>query len=87
LEGAAEHGHIDTVRLLLETGASIEGNGRKQYGRAVRLAEKNAAYATANLLKSISSWTDFDSQYATEDILEDDDCKEEFVAEMTGYFS
>jgi ankyrin repeat protein len=87
LEGAAENGHIDTVRLLLEAEASIEGDGRKQYWRAVRLAEQNAAYATANLLKSIGGWTEFDSMCATKDILEDFGGKEEFVAEITGYFS
>ncbi|KAJ5464426.1 ankyrin repeat protein [Penicillium daleae] len=86
LEGAAEHGHVDTVRLLLESGASVEGDGRKQYWRAVLLAEKNATYTTVNLLKSIIGWTDFDSMLATKDILEDDDVGDEFVTEMMDYF-
>lgn len=85
LEGAAEHGHVDTVRLL-ESGASVEGDGRKQYWRAVLLAEKNAAYATVNLLKPIIGWTDFDSMFATKDILKDDDVRDGFVTEMMDYF-
>lgn len=63
-----------------------QDHGRRQYWRAVRLAEKNAAYATMNLLKSMAGRTGIDSMLATEDILDDDDDgMEEFVAEMMGY--
>lgn len=87
LEGAAEHGHLDTVQLLLEEGALIQDPGCRQYWRAVRLAEKNAEYATANFLKSMIGWTDFDTLHATDNILQDPDiCQDEFVAEITGCF-
>lgn len=87
LEGAAEHGNIDTVRLLLEEGALIQDPGCRQYWRAVRLAENNAAYATANLLKSLFGWTSFDALHATDSILGDPDiCQYEFVAEIRGCF-
>ncbi|KAJ5802324.1 uncharacterized protein N7503_004774 [Penicillium pulvis] len=87
LEGAAEHGHLDTVKLLLEEGALAQDPGRRQYWRAVRLAENNANYATANLLKSMMGWTDFDALHATDRVLLDPDiCQDEFVAEVTSCF-
>ncbi|KAL5366268.1 ankyrin repeat-containing domain protein [Aspergillus floccosus] len=53
LEGAAEHGRIDMIRLFLDEGASLVGDdGGRQYRRAVELAGKNGHVAAAKLLKS-----------------------------------
>ncbi len=51
IEGAAEHGRLDMVQLLLNAGATgiaIHGVG---FPRAVQLAEKNGHFAVASLLK------------------------------------
>jgi ankyrin repeat protein len=61
LEGAAENGRIDMLHLLLSEGTLIEGRGRRQYIRAVKLAETNGHNAAAKLLKSYSCWTELDS--------------------------
>ncbi|KAL2816444.1 ankyrin repeat-containing domain protein [Aspergillus cavernicola] len=61
LEGAAENGRIDMLHLLLSEGARIEGDDRKQYTRAVRLAEMNGHQAAAKLLRSHGNWTELDS--------------------------
>ncbi|KAJ5898525.1 ankyrin repeat-containing domain protein [Penicillium tannophilum] len=87
LEGAAEHGHLDTVKLLLEEGALVQDPGCRQYWRAVRLAEENANYATANLLKTMMGWTDFDAIHSTDRVLLDPEiCTDEFVVEVTSCF-
>ncbi|KAK8128956.1 ankyrin repeat-containing domain protein [Apiospora sp. TS-2023a] len=57
LEGAAEHGRLDTVALLLELGCRIDGKGRDQYIRAVKLARDNDHLALASLLESRGTWT------------------------------
>ncbi|KAK7957788.1 hypothetical protein PG988_012636 [Apiospora saccharicola] len=57
LEGAAEHGRLDTVVLLLELGCSIDGEGRDQYIRAVKLARDNDHVAVASLLQDSGTWT------------------------------
>ena len=41
LEGAAEHGRLDTVVLLLEEGCNVDDVGREQCIRAVKLARDN----------------------------------------------
>ncbi|PYH31437.1 ankyrin [Aspergillus neoniger CBS 115656] len=58
LEGAAEHGRIDMLQLLLNEGASIVASGRRQYIRAVKLAEQNAEFGTAKLLRDQGGWTE-----------------------------
>ncbi|KAH9211437.1 hypothetical protein DL95DRAFT_511072 [Leptodontidium sp. 2 PMI_412] len=74
LEGAAENGRIDMLHLLLGGGTLIEGRGRRQYIRAVKLAETNGHNAAAKLLKSYSCWTELDSlQYDQEYIETDSD--------------
>ncbi|OCL09079.1 hypothetical protein AOQ84DRAFT_269706, partial [Glonium stellatum] len=41
LEGAAEHGRVDVLRLLLSAGACIDGPvGHKHYQSALRFATK-----------------------------------------------
>ncbi|OGE51855.1 hypothetical protein PENARI_c012G01603 [Penicillium arizonense] len=62
LEGAAEHGRIDMLQLLLNEGASIEGNGRHQYIRAIKLAEDNAEFGAAKLLRDHGGWTEWDAR-------------------------
>jgi ankyrin repeat protein len=64
LEGATEHGRLDMLHFLLEHGALIEGQGRRQYIRAVKLAEWNAHSTIATYLRAHGQWTDLDSQQA-----------------------
>ncbi|GAQ40235.1 hypothetical protein AKAW_10302 [Aspergillus niger] len=69
LEGAAEHGRIDMLQLLLNEGASIVASGRRQYIRAVKLAEKNAEFGAAKLLRDQGGWTEWDArQYEREEL-------------------
>ncbi|KAH8690778.1 ankyrin repeat-containing domain protein [Talaromyces proteolyticus] len=60
LEGAAEGGRIDMLQLLLNEGASVQGAGRRQYIRAIKLAEKRTHYAAAELLRSCGGWSESD---------------------------
>lgn len=62
LEGAAEHGRIDMLQLLLNEGASIEGSGRRQYIRAIKLAETNAVPGAAKLLRDHGGWAEWDAR-------------------------
>ncbi|KAJ5168859.1 ankyrin [Penicillium canariense] len=62
LEGAAEHGRIEMLQLLLNEGASIEGRGRRQYIRAIKLAESNAEFGAAKLLRDHGFWTGPDAR-------------------------
>ncbi|KAJ6191431.1 hypothetical protein N7519_001452 [Penicillium mononematosum] len=61
LEGAAEHGRLDMLQLLLNEGVLIEGDGRIEYIRAIKLAQQDCHYAVATFLESSSDWTDIDS--------------------------
>ncbi|GLB07215.1 hypothetical protein AtubIFM57258_002543 [Aspergillus tubingensis] len=68
LEGAAEHGRIDMLQLLLNEGASVVASGRRQYIRAVKLAEDNAEFGAAKLLRDHGGWTEWDArQYEREE--------------------
>lgn len=67
LEGAAEHGRLDMLQLLLNEGASVEGPGRRQYIRAIKLAEERTHYAAAVLLRKAGGWFESDiHQYKQE---------------------
>ncbi|RAK85511.1 ankyrin [Aspergillus costaricaensis CBS 115574] len=69
LEGAAEHGRIDMLQLLLNEGASIVASGRRQYIRAVKLAEENAEFGAAKLLRDQGGWAEWDArQYEREEL-------------------
>lgn len=52
IDGAVEHGHLDTVQLLLN--ARAKGNVRDGTGfeYAIKLAKKNEFFAVMNLLKN-----------------------------------
>jgi ankyrin repeat protein len=73
LEGAAENGRIDMLHLLLSEGTLIEDRGRRQYIRAVKLAETNGHNAAAKLLKSYSCWTELDSLQHDQEYVGDSD--------------
>jgi ankyrin repeat protein len=62
LEGAAEHGRLDMVQFLLANGALIDGRGRRQYIRAVKLAEWNGYSTIATFLRTHGQWTAVDTQ-------------------------
>ncbi|KAL5362178.1 ankyrin repeat-containing domain protein [Aspergillus floccosus] len=64
LEGAAEHGRLDMLHFLLANGALIDGRGRRQYIRAVKLAEWNGNSTIATFLRSHGQWTAVDTPRA-----------------------
>lgn len=51
LEGAAEHGRIDMIELLLQSGTKTTGRGRRQYIRAIRFAKRMGHLVAADLLE------------------------------------
>ena len=51
LEGAAEHGRLDTVQLLLIAGADSTKPGEKWYLSAMRYSKKNGHSAIVSILK------------------------------------
>ncbi|KAF5640395.1 Sex-determining fem-1 [Fusarium sp. NRRL 25303] len=63
LEGAAEHGRLDMLELLLQRGAAWSNYGRQQFISAVRLASKNAHYAIVDWLKNRYGWTQEDEDF------------------------
>ena len=56
LEGAAEHGRLDMVQMLLNAGADIGEGGHGQYERALKRAGKNGHLAVKRLLEEHHSW-------------------------------
>ncbi|RYP36010.1 hypothetical protein DL767_003577 [Monosporascus sp. MG133] len=71
LEGAAEHGRLDLIQLLLEEGALVEGIGRKQFIHAVGYASKQGHQVLANLLKSQGGWSEIDEHALVQEDLTD----------------
>ncbi|RYP74462.1 hypothetical protein DL770_007602 [Monosporascus sp. CRB-9-2] len=61
LEGAAEYGRLDMVQLLLNEGVITEGDGRKQFIRAILFAENEGHYAVAKMLRGYREWTGEDT--------------------------
>lgn len=51
LEGAAEHGRLDMVQLLLNAGVRLSGFGDAQYRKALELALKNGHHAVKRLIE------------------------------------
>ena len=51
LEGAAEHGRLDTVAFLLKAGAGQNGKDKKDFNQAIARAAKNGFPYIADLLK------------------------------------
>ncbi|KAK1589776.1 ankyrin repeat-containing domain protein [Colletotrichum navitas] len=62
LEGAAEHGKLDVVQLLLNSGVKTVGSGRLQYVRAIRFAQSEGHHAVARLIKSHRPWEEADQR-------------------------
>jgi len=52
LEGAAEHGHIDMLMLLLNAGANIKGPGESQRASALQLAKDNGHRFIVEILEA-----------------------------------
>ena len=50
LEGAAEHGRLDVVQILLNAGAQLSGSGQQQYERAIALSSKEGYHAVKRLI-------------------------------------
>lgn len=76
LEGAAEHGRLDMVKLLLCNGVTTVGTGRRQYVRSIRFAEENQNSVVASLLRDDREWTDED---------EDMWCQDDLLSEERGW--
>ncbi|KAJ5225005.1 hypothetical protein N7468_006230 [Penicillium chermesinum] len=75
LQGAAEYGRIDMLKMLFDEGVVISGKGAEQYKEAIRLAEKNAHWAAAKLLRSFSRRSlESDSERRNEEWSVDLDC-------------
>ncbi|KAI9150021.1 Ankyrin-3 [Paramyrothecium foliicola] len=58
LEGAAEHGRIELIELLLYNGVKTTGSGQLQYIRAIGFAEREGNDVVANMLRNHRSLTD-----------------------------
>jgi ankyrin repeat protein len=52
IEGAAEHGRLDIVQLLLNAGAKGVVIRKTGFEMAIELAEKNRHFAIAQLLRA-----------------------------------
>ena len=52
LEAAAEHGRLDMVTLLLDSGVKTSGSGRPQYLRAQGFAQAYGHLVVADVLRS-----------------------------------
>ncbi|KAK1970759.1 ankyrin [Colletotrichum sublineola] len=75
LEGSAEHGRLDVVQLLLNSGVETvgSGRGRRGYVRAIRFAQKEGHHAVARLIKSYRPWEEADQRlYDDKNLLHDD---------------
>jgi ankyrin repeat protein len=51
LEGAAELGRIDMLKMLLNAGVNIHGGGQIQYERALNFPSKNGHHAARQMLE------------------------------------
>ncbi|KXJ86087.1 hypothetical protein Micbo1qcDRAFT_168886 [Microdochium bolleyi] len=51
LEGAAEHGRLDAVKLLLNSGTSTTGEGEESLLSAIKYARGNGHISVAELLE------------------------------------
>ncbi|EQB46323.1 hypothetical protein CGLO_14638 [Colletotrichum gloeosporioides Cg-14] len=76
LEGAAEHGRIDTIQYLLSQGVETNAKGRIPYLRAIRYAELEGHMAAAKLLKTWREWAaDDDALWDKLQSLPKDECE------------
>ncbi|WYZ46774.1 hypothetical protein EsH8_IX_000999 [Colletotrichum jinshuiense] len=80
LEGAAEHGRLDVVQLLLNSGVETDGNERRQYVRAIAFASEEGHHTVATLLKSHRQWTEADQRILDEMGLLDHDQRPKAIA-------
>lgn len=67
LEGAAEYGRLEILQLFLNEKKEVflDGDGRKQAIRAIKLAVENQVHAAARFLKSEIVWNDLDLESYT----------------------
>ncbi|KAJ5856264.1 uncharacterized protein N7529_010208 [Penicillium soppii] len=73
LEGAAEHGRTDMLQLLLNGGSFLEGEGRRELIRAVKLAMKNERHAISRYLKSFIDWNDSDNECYQKEVFDQEE--------------
>jgi hypothetical protein len=60
LETTAFFGRLDATKFVLDKNLTIEGEARRHYVNAVRMAQEQCHYAVANLIKSHGGWTRWD---------------------------
>ncbi|CAI7589927.1 unnamed protein product [Penicillium pancosmium] len=77
IEGAAEWGRTDVLHLLINEGSSPMGPNRRQYIRAVKLAEKQGHFPLAKFLRDRIGWTSSDADCYAEEIFDDEEELEE----------
>ncbi|KAK7991306.1 hypothetical protein PG988_000100 [Apiospora saccharicola] len=69
LEGAAAFGRLDVVGLLLEYGHFNDGEGRRQYVRAVSYARRSRRQALSSYMMRQAGWSRDDEQWLAREIL------------------
>ena len=73
IEGAAEWCRIDMLQLLLHEGEAPAGPNRRQYIRAVALADRRGHFPIANFLKNWITWTEADAQSYLAQLFDEDE--------------
>jgi ankyrin repeat protein len=73
IEGAAEWGQINILYFLVKKGSSPTGSNRRQYLRAVKLAETQGHYPVARFLRDWIRWTDFDELNYAMEVFDDEE--------------
>lgn len=66
LEGAAQHGRLDVVCLLLACDLDTEHTGRVQFVRAIMIAEEFGYRGVAQILREHRSWSPKDEELRKE---------------------
>jgi len=78
LQAAAEYGRLDMLSFLLNSGVQVEGSPyRREYVRAVKLAEINGHMSAANFLKSQGGWDERDGHMYTRQMIDSDEGEED----------
>ncbi|KAJ5414549.1 hypothetical protein N7509_001176 [Penicillium cosmopolitanum] len=75
IEGAAEWGQINILYFLIKQGSSPTGPNRRQYLRAVNLAEKQGHYPIVRFLKDWIRWTDSDERNYVLEVFDEEEAR------------
>jgi hypothetical protein len=61
------------LQLLLNGGSFLEGEGRRELIRAVKLAVKNERHAISRYLKSLIGWNDSDNECSQKEFFDQEE--------------